>query len=114
MRGSPVLASTASRGDGSLSITTTAGATLLAGDFIGCSGQLFEISDDCVASSGGLLTAPLSNRVRATISSGTAVVWNQPTAGFALPAASVPFVSSPAILEPVTLDFIESWGVNAI
>jgi hypothetical protein len=111
LRGSPSLSTTALRGSTSLSIAAAAGATLLAGDFVGCGGQLFEISDDC-AESGGVISAPVTPRVRANIGIGTDVVWSQPTAEFIIPAASIPFVNSPAILESVVLDFVETWGVS--
>lgn len=111
LRGSPVLASTASRGATSLVATTAVGSSLRAGDFVGCGGQLFEVASDCSDSS-GTMTIPVNNRVRANIGAGSAVTWSAPTAEFILPAASIPFVNSRAILQSVTLDFIESWGVD--
>jgi hypothetical protein len=111
LRGAPVLTSTAARGASTLIVTTAIGSTLKAGDFVGCGGQLFEVSDDC-ADSAGTMTIPVTNRVRANIGAGSAVTWSAPTAEFILPAASVPFINSRAILQSVTLDFIESWGID--
>lgn len=85
MRGSPVLAAGAVRGDLSLQITTT--GTLVAGDAFSVGGQLFVCFQDCAPVS-GTLTVPLVNRVKATYAIGTAVVWDKPVVKCTIPANS--------------------------
>lgn len=109
MRGAPVLASGASRGNTSLAITTTAAATLLAGDMIGAGGQLFMVGADCTANGAGAITVPVINRVRATIASAAAVTWDAPTADFIMPAMSPGVAFRPALLEGAAFDLEEVW-----
>lgn len=109
VRGSPVLASGASRGNTSLAITTTASATLKAGDMIGAGGQLFMVSTDCAANGTGAITVPVINRVRATIAGGSAVTWDSPTADFILPAMAPGAAYRPALLEGTAFDLEEIW-----
>lgn len=79
MRGSPVLSSTATAGATTLSITTTAGATLKAGDMIGVGSQLHQVVDDATAV-GTALTVNVRPARRSQANTGTAVVWERPTA----------------------------------
>lgn len=88
MRGTPVLTSAAAQGDAELRITTTAGATLLAGDLVGVGGLLFMVAEDCVAGGAGTITVPIVNRVRTAQALGAAVTWNKPTTTFRIAAHS--------------------------
>lgn len=88
LRGTPTLFSAAARGDAQLLISTTVGATLLAGDMLGCGDQLHQVRSDCTASGLGVLTVPLVLRVRGTIAGSTAVVWYRPMAEFVMPSLS--------------------------
>lgn len=104
LRGSPVLASSATRGDLTLSITTS--GTLLAGDMIGVGNQVFRVFADC-APSGGVLVATLVNRVRGTIAAGQPVLWNSPTGAFLLPSTSFLAVYLPGRQSGVAVDLEE-------
>jgi hypothetical protein len=57
----------AAQGAATLQIATTAGATLLAGDMLGVDGLLLRCAADCTANSNGLLTVPLTNRLRRAV-----------------------------------------------
>lgn len=107
MRGSPTC-SAASAGASSVSITTTAGATLKAGDMIGISGLLLQVSQDCVADGSGVLVTPLVNRLRKAILAGSSVTWDRPSAPFRL--ISQPGVSHMPgfVVQGVSLDFVEA------
>lgn len=86
MRGSPTLKTAAAQFANTLSIQTTAGATLRAGDMIGAGQQLFRVLADATANGSGVLTAEVAPRVRAAagIAAGSAVTWSSPTAPFRL------------------------------
>lgn len=58
----------APQGAASVTIATTAGATLLAGDMLGVDGLLLQCAADCVADSSGVLVVPLVNRLRRAVS----------------------------------------------
>jgi len=57
----------AAQGAATLQIATTAGATLLAGDMLGVDDLLLRCAADCTANSNGLLTVPLTNRLRRAV-----------------------------------------------
>lgn len=85
------------------------GATLLADDYIGVGGQLFQVAADCTANDAGAMTVPLVNRVRGTIASGSAVTWHKPTAEFIMPAMQAGPVFRPGAIEGTALDLVEVW-----
>lgn len=85
-------------------------ATLLADDMLGAGGQLFQVATNCTANDAGAITVPVVNRVRATIASGTAVVWSQPTAEFIMPAMQSGPVYRPGAIDSAALDLVEVWG----
>lgn len=110
MRGSPTLSATASRGNNTLAITGgTASGTLKRGDMLGAGGWLFQVAADITLNGSGAGTVSIVNRVRATIASGTALVWDKPTANFATPADVNPVVHIPAVMESATLELEEVW-----
>ncbi len=80
MRGTPTVA--AGTGGVTLNITTTAGATLLAGDFVGIGNELKQVVVGGTANGSGALTVEVSPPFRATPVAGTSIVWNRPTATF--------------------------------
>lgn len=104
MRGAPVLAESVVRGALELKITTP--GSLRAGDLFKVGGQLFQAFSDCT-SGGGLLTVPLVQRVRASLSAGAAVLWDHPTALFVLPALTAAAGYAPGMASPVAVDFEE-------
>lgn len=57
----------AAQGADSITIATTAGATLLAGDMLGVDGLLLQCRADCTANADGVLVVPLVNRLRRAI-----------------------------------------------
>ena len=90
---------------GAAQVTITATGTLLERDMIGVGDLLLMVAQNC-ASSGGVITVPLVNRLRKALSSGAAVATTQPTANFRL-------LSTPGVQHtrgwspPVSFDFGE-------
>jgi predicted RecA/RadA family phage recombinase len=111
MRGSPTLSATAVKGATSLSITTTAAATLKAGDMLqlGSTGPLVQVREGAAADGAGALSVNIVPKLRAQVASGTAVVWDKPKANFLCLSAGVPIPYAPAIGEGFTVEFIESY-----
>lgn len=107
MRGSPVLASSVAQLANTATITTTAGATLKAGDHIGISGQLVRVMADATANGSGALAIEFMPRARLAWSSGAAVTWNKPTANFMLKSDSVPVTYRPGMFDGSSFDLIE-------
>lgn len=98
MRGSPVLAATEPRGETSLAITTTAGATLKAGDMLKVVDTLVMVTDDATADGAGAITVSVTPGLRAQVTAGAAVTWDRPTATFILDEA--PWVPHTAVHSP--------------
>lgn len=134
MRGSPVTGVSMNRGDLTITINSTSGSTLMAGDFISIGGQLFMVADDVSSTDGGLVTdgsgnvligsdgfafvdssspgtlvVPVVNRVRKSTAAGAAVLWDRPTATFIMPATSVAAVYQPGYTDAITVDLEEVW-----
>lgn len=113
MRGAPTLAEAAAQGASSLTIMSTVGATLKAGDMIGVGGLLLMVAEDCAAVAVGVdpnityqITAPLVNRIRTAQALGAAVTWDKPTAQFRQVAHSgVNYVAG--VSDEVTLELRE-------
>lgn len=79
-RGTMTLNASALQGAASIVITgvSPSTGTLLAGDVLGVGGLLLMVETDCTAVA-GVITVPLTNRLRKAISSGTSVTWSSPT-----------------------------------
>lgn len=109
MRGSPVVAAGGvAQGAQTINITTSAGATVLAGDMIGLAGQLLMAAQDCTANGAGAMAFVSANKVRAAASAGAAITWDAPTAPFrCITQLGVNYV--PGYAEAVALDFVEAW-----
>jgi hypothetical protein len=84
-------------------------ATLAAGDFIACAGQLFQCAADVASPDNFALSVPLINRVRAPIAAGSAVTWYRPTCEMMLPAMQAGPVRRPGAIESTALDLVEVW-----
>lgn len=107
-RGSMTLSTFASQGASSIVLTgvSPSTGTLLAGDMLGVGGLLLMVASDCTAS-GGVVTAPITNRLRVSQSAGAVVAWNKPATNFRMLATSdVEYV--PGNTQPVTFDFGEA------
>lgn len=110
MRGTLTMSATAAQGAASIIVTGGAGqaaTTLLQGDLLGVGGLLLMVASDCTANGSGVITVPITNRLRTTQSSGAAVTWDKPTTSFRLLNTSgVHYV--PGYAEPVSMDFGEA------
>lgn len=85
VRGALTLNANAAQGASSIVVTgcSPANGTLLAGDMLGVGGLLLMVASDCTAVS-GVITVPITSRLRITQSSGASVAWDRPTAPFRL------------------------------
>jgi hypothetical protein len=110
MRGSPTLSAGVARGATALPITGgTAGGTLLAGDMLGCGGQLFMVAADITLNGSGAGSVSVVHRVRGTIASGSAVTWNKPTGEFQMPSWMAGVAHAPGMIDGAAFDFEEAW-----
>ncbi len=109
LRGSPTTEASAARGAPSLSLNCAPGATLMAGDMIGCNAQLFQVADDATADGSGVMAVSLVNRLRVATDAGTAVVWNRPTAEFVMPSMSARHTYAIAMPLAGQFDLQEVW-----
>lgn len=83
LRGTPTAGSGNLAGVRTLTVNTTAGATLLAGDVLGYNDQLMQCAyGGAVANGSGVMSVPLVLPLRRSIGSSSALVWSQPTATF--------------------------------
>lgn len=106
MRGTPTLAESAAVNANSISIQTSAGATLLAGDLVGVGGLLLMAAADATANGSGVMSLSLVNRLRAALSSAAAVTWDTPKVEMRLTQAS-PVHYVPGMVNEVTVSLIE-------
>ncbi len=108
MRGSPVLAAPTVALANTSRVTTTAGATVRAGDMLGVAGQLIRVMADATADGAGLLVFEHQPRARVEWAAGAAVTWDRPTANFMLRTPDgVPTVFSPGYTDGVSVEAIE-------
>jgi hypothetical protein len=113
LRGTPTVASTAAQGATTLAVTTsTAGHTVILGDLLGVTTaigtQVLTVTASSTAS-GTALSVIFEPPLRASVTSGTAVVWAAPAPLFV--RASPDFSASfrPGEAEPLAVDFVEVW-----
>lgn len=79
LRGSPTMAASAAAGARTISVQTTAGATLLGGDILGGGGQLLLAAyAGATANGSGVMSLSLTLPVRVALSSGAALTWSSP------------------------------------
>lgn len=106
-RGTQTLNASASQGASSIEITgvSPSTGTYLAGDLIGVSDLLLRVASDCTAS-GGVITVPITNRLRKALSGGASVTWWRPTALFRLVSANA-MSYSPQLGSALALDWAE-------
>jgi hypothetical protein len=91
LRGTPTLADPAAQFADLIVVQATPGATLVDGDFLGLPNHLLQVAEPATANGSGLMTVRLVNRLRAAVAQGAAVVWDKPTARFAIPATQSRF-----------------------
>lgn len=107
VRGTLTLNASAAQGASSIVLTgcSPASGTLLAGDLLGVGGLLLMVASDCVASA-GVITVPITNRLRTAQSGGAAVTWSKPMATFRLLSTSgVQY--APGVAQGPSFDFGE-------
>lgn len=83
LRGTPTAAVAAAAGTRTITVQTTAGATLAAADLLGANGQLMQCAyGGAVADAGGLLDMPLVLPLRRALAAGASLTWDGPTGTF--------------------------------
>lgn len=85
IRGTLTLSAAAAQGANSVVVTgcVPSNGTFRSGDMLGVGGLLVEVASLCTAVA-GVVTVPITNRMRSAKASGTSVVWDKPTAEFRL------------------------------
>jgi hypothetical protein len=109
MRGSPIISTAVAQGATVLPITTTAGATLLAGDMIGAGGMLFQVVTSATASGGGAVSVSVSPPARVGIVQGAAVTWDKPSVTWMITEGDVRVPYEPAFQREFSVDLVEVW-----
>lgn len=107
VRGTLTLNAAVAQGASSIVVTgcSPSTGTLLAGDVLGVGGLLLMVAADCTAVA-GVITVPLTNRVRTAQAGGAAVTWDKPKAPFRMLSTSgVQYM--PRVSQPVTFEFGE-------
>lgn len=90
LRGSPTAQASASAGARTLSVQTSAGATMLAGDIVGVNGQLLITAyAGATANGSGVMLLPLVLPLRAAVSSSAPLTWSSPNATWQLATDAV-------------------------
>lgn len=109
MRGAPTLNGAVAQLANTCAITTTAGATLLAGDMLGINGQLIRVMANATADGTGAMTIEFQPRARVAWTTGLPVVWSAPTANFMLKTPDAPpTVWVPGYVEGCSFELIEA------
>ena len=109
MRASPVLNGSIAQYASTIGIrNAVAGATLLAGDKIGISGQLHVVTQDATANGSGIFTGvTIDPPVRAARTDGSAITWDKPTANFVLAQNEISFQRNLATFDAIAIDLQE-------
>jgi len=109
MAGSPVVTSNTAAGSRTLPITTTAGAYLLPGDWIGVGGNLLQCGyAGATANGSGAMTVPLTLPTQRAITAGAAVAYNAPTGVWQIDDEGVQLdYSAPVILGGIAVPLLQ-------
>jgi hypothetical protein len=108
IRGTLLLNAAAAQGAGSIVIKNCAPTTgtFKQGDMLGVGGLLLMVAADCTAVA-GVITVPITNRLRVAQAINAAVTWDKPTFNARLlDTSGVQYRS--AVTEPVSFDFGEA------
>jgi hypothetical protein len=112
LRGAPVAAAAAAAGAREISITTTAGATMLAGDVLGTGGQLLQCAyEGATADGAGALVMPLVLPLRRAIAGGAALEWDKPAGTFQILSMDPSFdYAAPQMQMGLTVELAEVYA----
>lgn len=89
VRGTLTLNAAVAQGAASIVVTgcSPANGTFLAGDMVGVGGLLLMSASDCIAVA-GVMTIPVTNRIRKALTIGASVTWDKPSAPFRILSTS--------------------------
>lgn len=112
MRGAPTVLYVVQQGAYAMTIQTTAGATLKAGDMLGVASSLFpypiliQAAEDTAANGAGIMLLEMVAPMRYPISVGAAITWQRPYADFLiLTPPVIPF--EPKLSPPFSVEAVE-------
>jgi len=107
--GDPVNTNAIAIGDGTATLQTHPGRTLLAGDHIGlANGQNVRIMADATANGSGVMAIEFQPRARTVVAAGGAITWDKPTFDAMLKTDGAPITWRPGMYEETSLEFIEA------
>lgn len=104
----PVLYTSMAAGSNQLPVHRTTGTTVLAGDMLGCGGQLFRAMAAATADSSGQLLVEVQPRARALIPALSPVTVTRPTATFMLKSNGQPLSWVPGSYGGISFDLVEA------
>lgn len=109
MAGSPVVTSNTAAGSRSLPVTTTAGATLLAGDWFAVGGNLLQCAyAGAVANGAGAMTVPLVLPTQEALTAGAAITYAAPVGTWQLDDSGLElFYTAPVIQGGIALPLLQ-------
>ncbi len=112
IRGTPVTSAVAAAGAHEIAITTTAGATVAAGDVFGVANQLVQCGyGGATADGAGAMVMPLVLPLRRALSSGAAVTWYKPTGTFQILSLDPTFeYAAPQLQMGLTVELAEVYA----
>ena len=107
--GDPVNTNEIAIGDGTATLQTYPGRTLLAGDHIGiANGQNVRIMADATADGSGVMVIEFQPRARAVVPASSVILWDKPTFEVMLKSDGAPITWRPGMYEETSLEFIEA------
>lgn len=95
--------------EGLTATSFSAGPGVKAGDMLGVGSQLFQVWEDAETGAGAVLTVKTVNRTRTSLASGAAVVWDRPTATFAMQDQLSAFSFGPRAMGPSSFRLVETY-----
>lgn len=102
LRGTPTVTNNAAAGATSIDITTTAGATLAAGDFLGCGTNtliMIGIDGDTANGSGAMAACPLAYPLPVALTAGASLTWDSPAGLWELDADAAQIDYTPGVIQ---------------
>lgn len=109
--GGPSLITAAVQGANTITMRGQAGRTLRAGDMLGIGQQLVRVMAPVVFDGSSSATVEFLPRLRTAIPAYTEVIYDKPTATFALMADGVPTVHRPVVYDGASVELIETYSV---
>jgi len=108
--GGPSLITDAAAGANTITMRGQAGRTLVPGDMLGIGQQLVRVVAPVTFDGSSSATVEFLPRLRSAVTAGTVIIYDKPTATFALMADGVPTINRPArVYDGASVELIETY-----